>query len=105
MQTGGGNKLIEIYNGITEISNFHTCVTESVTVKNHTIKEPLLLPYTIYIRTPLVGETISIYLHPSIPIHKVPEDFMRSLLYQEQTVDTWSSFLACLPVIDKESKN
>ena len=105
MQTGGGNKLINIYDGIEEFLNFHTCVTEGITVKNHTIKEPLLLPYTIYIRTPLVGETISIYLHPSIPIHEVSEDFTRSLLYQEQTVDTWYYFLVCLPVIDKESKN
>ena len=74
-------------------------------MKNHTIKEPLLLPYTNYIRTPLAGETISIYLHPSISIHEVPEDFMRCLLYQEKTVDTWFYFLACLPVIEKESKN
>lgn len=38
-------------------------------------------------------------------IHEVNEDFLRSLLTQERTVDAWSSLLSRLPSLDKESKD
>ena len=40
-----------------------------------------------------------------ICIHEVAEDFLRYLMFQERTIDTWSSLLARLPLLDKKSKD
>ena len=90
--------------GIVGFAKIHACVDEGCNMKKHAIKEHQLLTDRIHIRNSQVGG-VGVYLHPSVVIHEVNEDFLRSLLTQERTVDAWSSLLSRLPSLDKESKD
>ena len=87
LRTSNGNDWNNVCGGIVGFTKLHACVAEGCRVKKHVIKEPQLLPDRIYIRTPQVGEKRSVYLHPSVAVNEVDDNFMTSLLNEERTVD------------------
>lgn len=66
-----------------EFTNIHAYFAEDFTVKKYVIKEPLLIPDRMYIRSPLTNGKRTVYFYPSISIHGVAEELSRYLLSQE----------------------
>ena len=56
-----------------EFTNIHVYFAEDCTVKKYVIKEPLLIPDRMYIRSPLTSVKRTVYFHPSISIHGIAE--------------------------------
>ena len=94
-----------ICGGMVGFAKIHACVAEGCNVKKNAIKKSYLLPHRIYIYTPAVDGKITVYLQPSISIHEVAEEILRSLSTQERTMSACSSLLSCLPSLKKENKD